>query len=136
MLLRRTGIALAFGIGALLSASLYAVVFRGELSAWWNVAVGVGGVVLTVPLAIVLRSVARTASLRTAVPGEAGDMFDDLPFWLPRRPWLACFALAGIVAFVALGAAGADEGPRNAVAEFVLVVACFAALGRRLGLRR
>jgi hypothetical protein len=29
-----------------------------------------------------------------------------------------------------------DEGPRNAVAEFLLVVACFAALGRRLGLRR
>jgi hypothetical protein len=136
LLLRRTGIALAFGIGALLSASLYALVFRGELSAWWNLAVGVGGVVLAVPLAAVLRTVATTASLRTAVPGAAGDMFDDLPVRLPHRPWLACFALAGLVAFVALGAAGADEGPRNAVAEFVLVVACFAALGRRLGLRR
>ncbi len=36
----------------------------------------------------------------------------------------------------ALGSAGTDEGPRNAAAEVILVVGCFAALGRRLGLRR
>ncbi len=135
LLLRRTGIALAFGIGALLSASLYAAVFHGELSGWWNLAVGIGGVVLAVPLAAVLLTVRRTEALRTTVPGAAGDMFDDFPVRLPRRPWLACLALAALVGFVALGAAGGDEGPRNAVAEIVLVFACFAALGRRLGLR-
>ena len=47
-----------------------------------------------------------------------------------------CFALTGALAVVFLGAAGADEGPRNAVAESVLVIGSFAALGRRLGLRR
>jgi hypothetical protein len=43
---------------------------------------------------------------------------------------------ATAVASAGLLAGGVDEGPRNAVAEFTLVVACFAALGRRLGLRR
>jgi hypothetical protein len=33
-------------------------------------------------------------------------------------------------------AGGLEEGPRNAVAETLLVVGCFAAFGRRLGLRR
>jgi hypothetical protein len=46
-----------------------------------------------------------------------------------------CLALAGGLAVILLGAAGLDEGLRNAVAEVVLVVVSFAALGRRLGLR-
>ena len=62
-------------------------------------------------------------------------MFDDFPVRAaapavarlprPRRQrWRSrCFAAGGL-----------DEGPRNAVAEVVLVVGCFAALGRRLGL--
>jgi hypothetical protein len=62
-------------------------------------------------------------------------MFDDLPVRLTRRPWLVCFALTGALAVVFLAAAGADEGPRNAIAESVLVIGSFAALGRRLGLR-
>jgi hypothetical protein len=135
LLQRRTRTALPCGIGALLSASLYATVFRGDPAGWWHVAVAVGGVALSVPLALVLRDVVRAAELRSAVPGEAGDMFDDLPVRLPRRPWLACLTLAAFVGLAALGAAGADEGPRNAVAEIVLVIGCFAALGRRLGLR-
>jgi len=69
------------------------------------------------------------------VPGEAGDMFDDFPLELPRRPWLVCLALAALVGLAALVAGGVDEGPRNALAEAVLVMTCFAALGRRLGLR-
>jgi hypothetical protein len=62
-------------------------------------------------------------------------MFDDLPVRVPRRPWQLCLALAAAVALALLAAGGIDEGPRNAAAEIVLVVACFAALGRRLGLR-
>jgi hypothetical protein len=62
-------------------------------------------------------------------------MFDDLPVALPRRPWLVCLGLAGALALLLLAAGGLDEGPRNAVAEPVLVVGGFAALGRRLGLR-
>jgi len=40
------------------------------------------------------------------------------------------------VAAAALIAGGPDEGPRNAVFEFVAVCAGFAGLGRFLGLRR
>jgi hypothetical protein len=36
---------------------------------------------------------------------------------------------------VALIGGGPDEGPRNAVAEFIAVYGGFAALGRYLGLR-
>jgi hypothetical protein len=62
-------------------------------------------------------------------------MFDDLPIVLPRRPWRICLAFAGALALLLLAAGGLDEGPRNAVAEFLLVAGSFAALGRRLGLR-
>src|SRR5207237_765076 len=72
---------------------------------------------------------------RPAAAGPAGDMFDDLSVTLPRRPWAACLALASGVAVLAFAAGGLDEGPRNAVGEFVLVVACFAVFGRRLALR-
>jgi hypothetical protein len=63
-------------------------------------------------------------------------MFDDLPIELPHRPWLFCFLLAGLLAAVLFLAGGLEEGPRNAVAETLLVAGCFAAFGRRLGLRR
>jgi hypothetical protein len=134
LLLRRTRMALGFGAAAMLSLALYAM--TSDLAVWYAAGVGIGGVILTAPLVAVAAVTVPLTRLRSSVPGEAGDVFDDLPVRLPRRPWLLCLALAGLVAFVALGAAGADEGPRNAVAEAVLVVACFAALGRRLGLRR
>ena len=88
------------------------------------------------PLVAVATAATRIAALRSAVPGDAGSVFDDLPVMLPRRPWALCFGLAGVVSVLALLAGGTDEGPRNAVAESVLVIVCFAALGRRLGLRR
>jgi hypothetical protein len=62
-------------------------------------------------------------------------MFDDLPVELPHRPWLICGALAACLALALLVAGGLDEGPRNAVAETLLVLGGFAVLGRRLGLR-
>jgi hypothetical protein len=74
--------------------------------------------------------------VRSGVPGEAGDMFDDFPLRLPRRPWLVCFGLTAVLAILFVGAAWPDEGPRNAIAESVLVLGSFAALGRRLGLRK
>src|SRR5207247_2590801 len=44
-------------------------------------------------------------------------------------------APAAELALLLLAAGGLEEGPRNAVAEVVLVVGSFAALGRRLALR-
>src|SRR5262245_58155482 len=136
LLLTRTRAAVAFGAGTMLSLAVFAVLSRGELAGWWVVSATVAAAALTVPLVAVARSAARAAEIRPAVPGRAGDVFDDLPIALPRHPWALCLAVAATVAAAALLAGGVDEGPRNAVAEFVLVVGCFAALGRRLGLRR
>lgn len=120
----------------MLSLALYAVEFRGGLAAWYTLVVASGAIAPTVPLVSAAATAMRTAGLRSSVPGEAGDMFDDLPAALPRRPWALCIGLAMLVGVLALIVGGLDEGPRNAVVEAALVIACFAALGRRLGLRR
>ena len=122
----------------MVSTSLFAAVFRATPAGWWILAVGVGGVLLAVPLAIVLRSFVRQRHCRDSVRARRGGRHVRR---LPASRCRAgrgslCLGVAALVAFVALGAAGGDEGPRNAIAEFLLVVACFAALGRRLGLRR
>jgi hypothetical protein len=136
LLLRRTRTALVSGALAMASLALFAVLSRGDLASWYVLTVAPAALLLTVPLAVAGRATSRAAELRASVPGPAGDVFDDLPVGLPHRPWALCLAVATLVAVAALLAGGVDEGPRNAVAEFVLVVAGFAALGRRLGLRR
>jgi hypothetical protein len=133
LLLRRTRWALACGAAAMLSLALYAAV--SDLAAWYSLAVGIGGVLLAVPLLVVAASTAPLGRLRSSVAGDAGDVFDDLPVRLPRRPWLLCLAVAALVGIAGLAAGGVDEGPRNAVFEIALLVTCFAALGRRLALR-
>jgi hypothetical protein len=140
VLQRRTVAALAFGAGAMLSQALFAAEFRAELASWYALGVGIGSAALTAPLLLVAFRVAHVTRLRPAVPGPAGDMFDDLPgglaLGLRGHPWIFCLALAALVAVAVLVAGGVDEGPRNAVAEAILVFGCFAALGRPLGLRR
>jgi hypothetical protein len=135
LLVQRTRTALVFGAIAMGSLAVYAVTSRGDLAGWYVAVVAPAAGLLTVPLVAVARSTAQVARLRTSVPGPAGDVFDDLPVRVPHRPWLLCLGVAVLVALAALLAGGVDEGPRNAVAEFLLVVGCFAALGRRLGLR-
>ena len=136
LLLRRTRVALVAGAVATVSLAAYAVQSSGDLATWYVLTVAPAAALLTVPLVAAARSAGRVAQLRSAVPGPAGDVFDDLPVRLPHRPWALCLAFATAVAAAGLVAGGVDEGPRNGVAEFVLVVGCFAALGRRLGLRR
>jgi hypothetical protein len=94
-------------------------------------------------LAVAAMAVGRTSRLRPQTTGSAGDVFDDvapivdrLPFPLRGHPWRFCLLVAATVAGAALLAGGIDEGPLNAVAEFVAVCAGFAALGRYLGLRQ
>jgi hypothetical protein len=136
LLARRTNTALAFGAASLVAFTVYAVDYHAAFSRWQVLGAEAGGILLTLPIAAAAISSRRAVSVRSGVPGDAGDMFDDLPVRLPRRPWLVCFALTGALAVVFLGAAGADEGPRNAIAESVLVIGSFAVLGRRLGLRK
>ena len=140
---RRAGVALAAGIVTLASLAVYAIDYRAGLPGWWvdtALATAAGGTVL---LAVVASSVGRGARLRPQVAGTAGDVFDDvapivdrLPFGLRGHPWRFCLLVAAGIAAAALVVGGLDEGPRNAVAEFVAVCAGFAVLGRYLGLTR
>ena len=143
LLRRRAGVALAAGATALLSVMV--VIY--EFAAWlptWRVALSfsIAGASL-VPIAADALALRRTGALRPQAAGDAGDVFDDLepvfdrlPLRLRGRPWRFCLLFAAAVAGVALLGGGVlNEGPRNAVAEFVAVCAGFAALGRYLGLR-
>ena len=135
LLIRQTRTALMFGAVTVLAFATYAIEYRMAFTRWEVLAAAVAVPVLSLPLAAAAEAGRRAAIVQSAAPGQAGDMFDDLPIRLPRRPWLACFALAGALAVLLFVAGGLDEGPRNAIAEAVLVIGSFAALGRRLGLR-
>jgi hypothetical protein len=71
--------------------------------------------------------------------GPAGDVFDDIGFRMDPWPFAVLFAvLVGTLGFVGGWAAEGDPGSglvRGAF-EAVALLACFAALGRRLALRR
>jgi hypothetical protein len=139
VLVRRVSTALVFGAATVASLTLYAYEFDASLAWCWRDIAYAAPAALALPLAVAAISVRRTARLRTAAPGEAGDVFADLPeaTLVVDSPWRLCLVFAGTVAavvFVAGALAGAaDEGVRNAVAEFVAVVVAFAALGRFLG---
>jgi hypothetical protein len=135
VLARRTNTALAFGAASMLAFAVFAIDYHAAFPSWQVPAAAVVAAALTAPLAAAAVASRNAAFVHSAVPGEAGDMFDDLPVELPHRPWLVCGALAACLAFALLVAGGLEEGPRNAIAETLLVVGCFAALGRRLGLR-
>jgi hypothetical protein len=130
LLLTRTRVALAFGALALTSLALCGLEFA---VAGWILPLAL---VLTAPLAASAVTVRRAAVVKSSVPGEAGDVFDDLPVALPRRPGLLLAATAVAAAVATLVAAPNHEGIRNAVVEVVLVLGGWLALGRRLGLRR
>jgi hypothetical protein len=136
LLARRTNTALAFGAATTIAFAVLAADYHAAFSSWQVLASAIGGALLTAPLAAAAVASCNASRVHSAVSGEAGDMFDDLPIELPHRPWLFCFLLAGLLAAVLFLAGGLEEGPRNAVAETLLVAGCFAAFGRRLGLRR
>jgi hypothetical protein len=130
----RATVALVAGAATLVSLGLYAFEFRAGLPTWWTAAALAVSTCAVVPVVAAIR-VRRHARIRSTVPGDAGDVFDDLRVPGLRRPWLLC-ALVAMAAALAVGVAGGpDEGVRNAVVELVAVTGGFALLGRRLGLR-
>ena len=133
--IRRTAIAVTAGAASLGALALYAIEYRAGLATWWTVTTIGTAAALIVPLTLAALLARRAARIRSTVEGDAGDVFDDLPVHLPRRPWALCAAVALLAAASAGVAGGLDEGPRNAVFEALAVVAGFVALGRPLGLR-
>jgi hypothetical protein len=142
LLHRRAAVALAAGAGTLVGVAVYAVEYSRGLPGWWTTFAFTAAGTAIVPVAVASVVLGRVARVRAQSAGPAGDVFDDLaplidriPLRLRGRPWRFCLLFAALVAGSALLGGGLDEGPRNAVAEFVAICAGFAAFGRFLGLR-
>jgi hypothetical protein len=135
LLLRRAVTALAAGAAALGTLALYAIEYRSDLASWWVASTLALTSALVLPLAGVALRARRAAAIHSSAPGRAGDVFDDLPVRLPRRPWALCAAVAALAAAAVGVSGGLDEGLRNAVVEVLAVTSGFVLLGRPLGLR-
>ena len=142
VLRRRSAVALGSGAAAFAAIAAYAYEYSAGLPGWWQTMAFASAGAALVALGGAGFALARTARLRPQATGAAGDIFDDLapvvdllPVRLRGRPWLFCLLVAAGVAVAALIGGGPDEGPRNAVFEFLAVFAAFAGLGRFLGLR-
>jgi len=151
LLRRRSNVALAAGAGALASIAGFALDFEGTMAGWWTWTALATSVVLLAPLATASYLVSDSACPAAAPGGPVGSMFDDLGILfrsepvarlrLPEHPWLfatICSAGVGGAAFLAGWYAEGDPGSglvRGGFEALVLLV-CFAGLGRLLGLRR
>jgi hypothetical protein len=143
VIVRRTAVALATGLAAMVGVGLFGYEYSASLPSWLRLlaylSAGVGGTALiaaAVPVVVAAR-------VRVSLAGDAGDIFDDLgqaaPGPLRGRPWRLALAIAGLVA-LAVAAAGvvqADpvDGTLNGLADGLACLAGFAVLGSFLGLR-
>jgi hypothetical protein len=90
-------------------------------------------------LGVAASAVIRAGRPRAVAAGAAGDLFDDLGFRMD--PWRFALLFASAIALLGLAGGWVAEGdPGSGLVrgafEGVAVLACFAALGRRLALRR
>ncbi len=137
LLLRRARFALGFDALTIASVVAYAVAFHSKLALWYLVSVPAGAAALAAGAVVAARASHAAAVVKSSVPGEPGDVFDDLPLDLGGNTRLLVAGTAIVTALAALVAGGVtNEGPRNALAELVLVLAGWFGLGKRLGLRR
>ena len=146
----RSAVALGAGWLTIVSWAIFAVDFRNAapLASWVAPTVLAICGVLAIPLGAASAALVRSAGPQ-APPGPAGDVFDDLapvfrlrplrPF--PGHPWRFAFLFAACVGLIGFALGWTAEGdPGSGVVrggfEGLAVLMCFAALGRRLALRR
>ncbi len=146
VLRRRTATAIASGLATVGALALFAQQFSAQLPSWSAGVLG-WGVVGAVASAMVLVACGaaglRTATVRVAVPGSAGDLFDDLgpvvPAPLRGRPWaIAVTASCGLgllVWFAGIAASDPYDGALRGIAEGAASFIGFIVLGRFLALR-
>lgn len=148
---RRCTVALASGAATLLALGLMAANEAGALAAWWVVGTIAACVLLVIPLAFASVGVVRAGAPAALPGGGEGDVFDDLaPVFsnatvrrldLPAHPWRFAALTAASVGLAGCAAGWYAEGdPGSGLVrggfEAIALLACFALLGRVLGLRR
>jgi hypothetical protein len=146
----RAAVALGAGWLSIGSWALYAVEFgnAAPLASWVAPTILALCGALAIPLAVGSFALVRSAGPQAPL-GPAGDVFDDLaPVFelgplrtFPGHPWRFALMFAtsiGLVGFALGWTAEGDPGSGvvRGVFEGLAVVICFAALGRRLALRR
>jgi hypothetical protein len=138
---RRARVAVAAGLATVIGLELYVADFSSALPAWWLVLVaGLAGVAALALLGAA-RSLRGARAFVSSTPGEAGDVYDDLPViawpWLRQHPWrLGAFTSLlvafGMTAFAAHAEHSLFEGVQRGLGEGIAAAAGFAALGRSL----
>ena len=130
---RRAATALAAGGLTVLSMAVWTVEYRQDT---WLLVFPLLGLPL---LAVAAVALARAAEPQAVAAGPAGDVFDDLGFRMD--PWPFALLFAGLIGLLGFAGGWVVEGdPGSGLVrggfEALAVLICFAALGRRLALRR
>jgi hypothetical protein len=143
VLLRRAAVGVVAGLATMVALALLAIEFSHGVSAAWTTFVFLGSAVSAAALVGAVPAVIAGMRLQPSMEGAHADLFDDLgPFVPPvlcRHPWWFALCTAGALAAAValLGVVQSDgyDGVLRGLAEAVAILAGFAALGRKLGLR-
>ncbi|MFZ0042812.1 MAG: hypothetical protein WAK93_15990 [Solirubrobacteraceae bacterium] len=143
LLERRTRIALLAGLATIAGLALYLIDFVRLLPGWYVALVAGLGLVAATAMSVAYRRLTRAQTIVSERPGEAGDVYDDLPIldwrWLRQRPWLLGVIGSLVVCLVTIGVGtnaerSLIEGVERGVAEGLFAAIGFVFLGRAVGL--
>ena len=140
---RRSRVALLGGAATLTGLGLWLVDFAARLPAWYLVTVGGFAAAASLALFGAMRWLSVSARIVSGASGQAGDVYDDVPFigrrWLRRHPWqvgtIASLTIAVLTIWSQQSAEHSTaEGLQRGIAEGIAAALGYALLGRAVGL--
>jgi hypothetical protein len=141
VLQRRTGVALVSGLATMGALALYGYELRTVLPNWWLTLTFTSTAVASALLLAAFARMISAALLRPRIPGDAGDVFDDLGVaGLRGDPWRfarrVAFGVGLAVWFAGIVQSDPIDGLIRGGFEGLACLGGFAVLGRYLALRR